>query len=149
MLVGINNASLGIEAEVIEPNVNREASSYLIDHYEELIAFIRKADIKDEKAHDLLHDVFISITEAEDDGNGFDMEFGSKVNEDGSIDVNLMCVEQFVRGRINMYAKNSKYRADIVEAGNSNVHETNIYYTSQIDKDGNEVLGKDGKEQKL
>ena len=145
MLVGSSSTGLGLSAQIFEPNTNREASNYIINNYNELIGIIRKADIKEEKAQDLLHDVYISIVEAEDNGDGFDMEYGNKVSEDGSIEVNLMDVSQFVIGRIKLYAKNAKYRTDIIEASNGYVHETQVYYDTVLDEHGQEVLDKNGK----
>lgn len=145
MLIGSNNKSLGISATIVEPDVNREASNYIINNYNELIKAVKSFDIKEEKAQDLLHDVYISIVEAEDNGNGFDMEYGSRINNDGEIDVNLMDVSQFVIGRIKLYAKNTKYRTDVIEAVNGHVHETTVYFETALDEHGQEVLGKDGK----
>ncbi len=149
MLIGIENNSIGLEAKVIEPDVNREASSYIIRNYNNLIGIIRGCDIGVDKASDLLHDVYISIVDAEDNGNGFDMEFGSRVDEYGNIDFNIMNVEQFVIGRIKLYAKNTKYRSDIIEATNGSVSETTTYYVTELDEHGQEVIGKDGKLKKV
>ena len=90
MLVGIKDRSVGIDAKIIEPDVNREASNYIINNYSNLLGIIRGCEIGWEKANDLIHDVYISIVDAEDNGNGFDMEFGSRMDENGNIDVNLM-----------------------------------------------------------
>ena len=148
MLVGIKDRSVGIDAKIIEPDVNREASNYIINNYSNLLGIIRGCEIGWEKANDLLHDVYISIVDAEDNGNGFDMEFGSRMDENGNIDVNLMNVEQFVIGRIKLYAKNTKYRSDIIEASNGSLYETNTYYVTELDEHGQEVLDKDGKVKK-
>lgn len=145
MLVGFLDSSLGLSARIIEPDVNREASTYIINNYSNLISVIRQCGISAEKANDLLHDVYISIVDAEDNGEGFDMEFGSRIDEDNNVDFNIMNVEQFVIGRIKLYAKNNKYRNDIIEAFNSYLYETNTYTVAEIDEHGQEVLGKDGK----
>ena len=148
MLVGFENNSIGLEARIIEPDVNREASNYIIGNYSNLKGIIRGCDICADKAEDLLHDVYISVVEAEDNGNGFDMEFGSRVDEHGNVDFNIMNVEQFVIGRIKLYAKNNKYRTDIIEATNGSVYETSTYYVTELDEHGQEVLDKDGKVKK-
>ena len=145
MLVGSKSMSLGFFAFIKEPVINREASSYIMEHYNELIAIIRKQEIKEEKAQDLLHDVYISIVESEEDGNGFDMEFGSHVDEDGNIETNIMDVSQFVIGRIKLYAKNTKYRTDVIEGVHSSITQTVVIYDTELDEHGQEVLGKDGK----
>ena len=149
MLIGFENNSIGLEAKIIEPDVNREASSYIIGNYQNLIGIIRGCDICIDKANDLLHDVYISIVDAEDNGNGFDMEFGSRVDEYGNVDFNIMNVEQFVIGRIKLYAKNNKYRSDIIEATNGSICETSTYYVTELDEHGQEVIGKDGRLKKV
>lgn len=144
MLVGIGTKGIETSAHIIEPKTNHEASDYVISNYNTLKAIIRRCDIKEEKAEDLLHDVFISLVESEQNGNGFDMEYGNN-RIDGKDDIcNIMDVEQFVIGRIKLYAKNPKYRTDIVEATNSFVHETDTYYETELDEQGHEVLNKDG-----
>jgi len=145
MLIGSESATLELSAFIKEPMVNREASDYIVNHYNDLINIIRRLEIKEEKAQDLIHDVYISIVESEDNGNGFDMEFGSTVNEKGEIDVNIMDVSQFVIGRIKLYAKNSKYRTDIVEGANSYITTSQVFYETELDAHGQEVIGKDGK----
>lgn len=144
MVVGIGTKGIQYSAYILEPVINREASSYIIDNYRNLIGIIRSCDVKEEKANDLLHDVFISIVDAEQNGEGFDMEYGGHVTEDGTVEPNLMSVEQFVIGRIKLYAKNSKYRTDVIEASNGNVTEVHTYYDTEMDEHGREVLNKDG-----
>lgn len=145
MLISSCSTSLGFSAFLKEPEVNREASNYIINNYPTLIGIIKKLEIKDEKAQDLLHDVFISIVQSENNGEGFDMEFGTHVASDGTLEVNLMDVSQFVIGRIRLYAKNAKYRTDIVEGIIGSVTQTNVYYDSELDENGQEVLTKEGK----
>lgn len=144
MLIGIGTKGIQSSAYILEPVINREASSYIIDNYRNLIGIVRSCDVKEEKANDLLHDVYISIVDAEENGEGFDMEYGSHVNEDGEIEANLMSVEQFVIGRIKLYAKNNKYRTDVIEATNGTVNEVHTYYDTEMDEHGHEVLNKDG-----
>lgn len=144
MLIGIGTKGIQYSAYILEPVINREASSYIIDNYRNLIGIVRSCDVKEEKANDLLHDVYISIVDAEENGEGFDMEYGSRVNEDGEIEANLMSVEQFVIGRIKLYAKNNKYRTDVIEATNGTVNEVHTYYDTEMDENGHEVLNKNG-----
>lgn len=140
MLIGSESSKFGYTATIIEPDVNQEASRYIIDNYQTLIGLIRSYDIKYEKAHDLLHDVYISIVEAEQDGNGYDPQFGTKVDEFGNIESNIISVAQFVIGRIKLYAKNMKYRTDIIEAAEGYVQQTEVYYEPKLDKNGNEII---------
>lgn len=144
MLIGIGTKGIQSSAYILEPVINREASNYIIDNYRNLIGIVRSCDVKEEKANDLLHDVYISIVDAEENGEGFDMEYGSRVNEDGEIETNLMSVEQFVIGRIKLYAKNNKYRTDVIEATNGTVNEVHTYYDTEMDEHGHEVLNKNG-----
>lgn len=144
MLIGIGTKGIQSSAYILEPVINREASNYIIGNYRNLIGIIRGCDVKEEKANDLLHDVYISIVDAEENGEGFDMEYGSRVNEDGEIEANLMSVEQFVIGRIKLYAKNNKYRTDVIEAANGTVNEVRTYYDTEMDEHGREVLNKNG-----
>lgn len=145
MLIGMKDSGIKMYASLVEPSINHEASNYIMNHYGELIAIIRKQEIKEEKAQDLLHDVYISIVEAEAEGNGFDMEYGSRINEDGEVEYNIMNVEQFVIGRIKLYAKNTKYRTDIVDGTTGSITETRVYWESELDKNGQEIIGNDGK----
>lgn len=145
MLVNSNTISMGLSASIIEPMINREASKYIVEHYDDIMKHIRKTDVKDEKAHDLLHDVYISIYEAESNGEGFDMEYGSKIDENGEYEMNIMDVAQFVHGRVKLYAKNNKYRTDVIENSNISVVQADTVYETEMDKHGNEVIGKDGK----
>lgn len=98
-----------------EPEINREASEYLTDNYKELIQYIIKSiGIKEDKAYDLLHDVYTSLVVQEDNLEGFDETYISS-----KIEVEKMTrgidVKEFVRGRIAGYAKNMKYRDGYVE----------------------------------
>lgn len=133
MLVGKAGCSncFGIDAVLLEPDSNTEASSYITSNYSDLIKIIRSLGIKDEKAHDLLHDVFISICEAEEDGNGYDIDYG--VKNGGT---SLILVEQFVVGRIKKYANNPKYRTDVMETGNTSCTVTTYYEEPVIDRGG-------------
>lgn len=133
MLVGKSSCDncFGIDAVLVEPDSNTEASSYITSNYSDLIKIIKSLGIKDEKAHDLLHDVFISICEAEEDGNGYDIDYGAKTGGAG-----LILVEQFVVGRIKKYANNTKYRTDVMEKGNISCTVTTYYDEPVLDKRG-------------
>lgn len=144
MLIGIGTKGIQSYARIIEPEINREASTYLIDNYKNLVGIVKSCDVKEEKANDLLHDVYISIVDAEENGEGFDMEYGTTIDADGHIKARLIGVEQFVIGRIKLYAKNNKYRTEIVEAGSTPVNETIIYMETVMDEHGREKLNKDG-----
>ena len=141
MLVNCQNASFDLFATLVEPEINNEASTYIKDHYNELIVYIKQMDIKDEKASDLLHDVFVSIVELENDGEGFDMDF---CNTDDSEEISVMDVAQFVKGRIKLYAKNTKYRTDIIESVPVSIKKIEYTYEPEVDARGRQVIGKNG-----
>lgn len=140
MLIGRDSALCGFKATLVEPDINREASRYIVDNYNSLILFIRKQKIREEKAHDLLQDVYISVHEAESNGEGFNMFYGSK-SEDGCI---TMDVAQFVHGRIKLYSKNNKYRTDVIDTGTCSVIRNEVEYETLLDKNGKEVVDKHG-----
>lgn len=144
MLIGSESVSLDLYAKVVEPDTNNEATKYIIDNYNELVILARKLNIKEEKAQDLVHDVYISIAEAEANGEGFDMEFGSKYDDDGKFNCELMDVGQFVRGRIKRYAQNDKYRSDVVEIGKGTIVETSITTEIVTDMHGQAIIDKNG-----
>lgn len=148
MLIGIENLLLNFDARLVEPVINREASNYIIEHYDELLTFIRKNSIKEEKANDLLHDVYISMVESEDNCEGYDMNF-CDMSDKHKNDTVFIDVAQFVYGRIKGYIKNAKYRTDVVEVNTGNTYETHVYYLTEIDKNGNEVLDKNGVPKKV
>ena len=128
MIVGMkSNTGLGLIPKLVEAPFNDDASNYVLNKYIDLIKVIKSLGIKEEKAFDLLHDVYISLTEAERNGEGYDINYG---------DGNITLVEQFVIGRIKLYAKNPKYRTDIVESGKMSVTKTEIIKTEKVDKSG-------------
>ena len=146
MIVGGDFSNFGLSTSIVEPEVNNEATNYIINNYYDLLKLIKVYNIKEEKAEDLLHDVFISLTESEENGNGFDMEYGS--DPDG-MSQGIMDVSQYVIGRIKKYAINPKYRTDIIEASNGYRLVKEEYFDTELDKDGNVILGKDGKPKQL
>jgi hypothetical protein len=146
MLIGIDTKGIQNYACIIEPDINREASNYLLGHYAELVKkIIASSDGKvKEKSGDLLNDVFISLIDSEDNGEGFDMEYGSYINEKGEIECRLMNVEQFVMGRLKLYAKNSRYHSNVIESVSGYIKERRTYLDTVLDANGNDELNKDG-----
>jgi len=136
MLIGYSNfmdcTSLCEATMLLEPNLNREASDYIMDNYQSLLMVIRAEGIKDEKAYDLLHDVYLSIYEAEDNGEGFDPNYG-----DGVMDVS-----NFVKGRVRRYASNKKYRTDIMETVTDTIIETEVIESIATDIQGRPIKRK-------
>lgn len=129
--------NLGLKVTLIEPNINREASTYINDHYFELIKYIKALGIID-KATDLLADVAVSILTDENEGEGYDAFHESR--EDSGI----MMLKQFILLRIQGYAKNIKYSSDKIEQHNSYVITKESIKTEKLDKNGKVMLDKNG-----
>ena len=90
MLISSKDVDLGLKVKLVEPQINREASNYIMEHYRDVVKIIRSTGgVDTDKIEDLIQDVYISIIESEEDGNGFDMNYGTH---------GLMNVEQFVLG---------------------------------------------------
>lgn len=121
MLMSIHNLlskNFNLDVKLVEPEVNNEASTYIIENYKDIVKNIKKYNVKDEKAADLLHDVYLSFVDSEAEGNGFNMTYGENKNGGGA-----MTVEQFVYGRIKKYALNEKYSTEVSEAVRGNILE--------------------------
>ena len=115
MISCLNNLHVSecIFDELEEPdNDNKEATKWFIDNYD-TVKHIAVSLTKDyNKAEDLAHDVFLSLTLSEERGDCFDMQYG--YDETGS---RIMEPAQFVIARLKGYAKNDKYNSSIVERG--------------------------------
>lgn len=92
----------GMEVMFIEPDVNREASTYLAKNWDKVYQNLVKWQwVPEQSVHDLMSDVWLSIKKAEDMGDGFDVSYS---NEGDAI-----TVEQFVYGRMKGYSRNDRY----------------------------------------
>lgn len=98
---------LGMSAEFLEPNVNKEASNYMTEHYDSIRAQVRKMGIPLDMVDDLVSDVWLSISEAELRGEGYDVSFSNEGD--------VITVEEFVFGRIKRYSMNTKYHNNTSE----------------------------------
>ena len=93
---------------LVEPDVNHLASSYIAENYEMVINSARKfPGVDPYKVEELVHDVWISIMQSENEGEGFDISH-SNVGD-------IITVDKFVFGRLKLYAKNRKYSRDGVD----------------------------------
>lgn len=136
MLISSKDVDLGLKVKLAEPKINREASNYIMENYKDVVKIIRSAGgVDTDKIEDLIQDVYISIIESEEDGNGFDMNYGTH---------GLMNVEQFVLGRIKLYAKNAKYKKGVVESYKGKTRETRKVIEEVIDEKGRPVLDSKG-----
>jgi hypothetical protein len=87
---------------LVEPEINRLASQYCAEHRDELVRKARAIPgVDPHKAEDLYGDVFISIIEAENEGEGYDMGRSNAGD--------IISVADFVIGRLKGYAKNRRY----------------------------------------
>ena len=116
MLISAESNELIYDAKIVEPVINREASTYIENNYFNLLRLSRSLGIDNEKAEDLLHDIYVSIYTAEDNGDGFDMQYGVNLDDNK---VALMSVEQYVVSKLQKYAKNSKYSKEYSEVRGS------------------------------
>lgn len=92
----------GINNRILEPATNTLASDFMAEHYEEIVsATYRMYGVNPERVEDLVHDVYISILNAERNGDCYDMSKGS---EEG-----IISVEEFIYGRIKRYTLNKRY----------------------------------------
>ena len=107
----VNNLECGLK----EPELNTEASDFIRDNYKKLIKYTAKKlgiDTRYEdstRADDLLTDIFIKVTEDEQDGCGYNANYFE--NGDN------ITIEQYIYSKINGYSKNTKYSKDYVEGG--------------------------------
>ena len=115
MIISAETNKLNYDGKVIEPEINREASNYIISNYSMLLKIAGSYGIDYIKSQDLLQDVYISVYTAENNGNGFDMQYGLRVDNNKHTNP-FMNVEQYVIARLAGYSKNDKYRSDICES---------------------------------
>lgn len=118
---------LEVRAKFLEPVINREASEFIKDNYNEIARNVLKFKVPEDKALDLLNDVYISIVNAENQGNGYDY---NKSTEGG-----IITVEEFIYGRIKGYAKNDRYRTDIAEKKKSSKDYMEVISSSSSSSD--------------
>lgn len=111
--------------KIIEPdNYNHSATDCLKDiitkpnKYAKVRNSLIKRGVSFDKVSDLLMDVYVSLMNAENDGECFDADY--------SITSNCMVVEQFVIGRLYKYAKNSKYSKTDSESGTTRIGKESI-----------------------
>ena len=91
--------------ELIEPEINHQASEYFVENYNTIMSQARKMNgVDPDKVEDLVHDVMISLLNSENAGEGYSMDHSRQ----GS----LITVADFVYGRLKAYSKNRKYSID-------------------------------------
>lgn len=126
----------GLMAAFIEPVVNNEASQYIASHLSEIRNQTRKMGVDQDKVDDLVSDVWLSIREAELNGNGYDISHSN--------DGDVITVEEFVYGRIKGYSMNNKYRSGIMERRLSKDSTKSIEIISASCSDASDLDSLDG-----
>lgn len=94
----------GMENTMVEPDVNRLATDFIATNYEKLLIASRKMGVREEKCHDIVHDVLESVMRCENNGAGYNPNKGN-IGE-------YISLEEFVYGRLKKYSLNKKYRVN-------------------------------------
>lgn len=98
-----------VNSEIVTVRVNREASEFITDNYEELVKKVKYGMRVGELAGDLVNACYLKVRADEEAGLGFDE----------SMEVN---VEEFVYGKLKGYSKNAEYNSGICQKLADNVY---------------------------
>lgn len=126
----------GMVASFVEPIVNKEASTYIAENLSGIRNQALRMGVAQDKVDDLISDVWVSIAEAENAGNGFDISHSN--------DNDIITVEGFVFGRIKGYSLNLKYRSDYSEKKVSKDKSKNVEIISASCADASDLDNLDG-----
>lgn len=130
MLIGINAGFNGEDVcsstVLKEVRVNHEASEYILNNYSYIQRAVMAKGIDEERAKDLVHDMYLNLFEAEKNGEGYDSNYG-----DGGISVG-----QFVVSRAMQYAKNVKYSKDYVDTATDKMTVREVVEVPILNKNG-------------
>lgn len=126
----------GMEAHILEPVVNTEASEFMAMNQAAIKKQACKMGVHRDMVDDLFSDVYISIREAELRGEGYNID---KSNED-----DVITVEEFVYGRIKRYSMNVKYRNDASERHVSKDYSKSVEIYSASSTDASDLDKLDG-----
>lgn len=126
----------GMSASFLEPQVNHEASDYMSAHWDDICKQARKMGVHADFVDDLVCDVWLSIRDAEMNGNGYDVSHSNEGD--------IITVEQFIYGRIKGYSMNNKYRADVYERKVSKDATKSIEIVSASSSEGTDLDKLDG-----
>ena len=130
MVIGINagftDSDVCSSTELKEIIVNHEASEYIINNYSYIQRAVMAKGIDEDRAKDLVNDMYLNLFEAEKNGEGYDSNYG-----DGSISVS-----QFVIARAMQYAKNVKYSKEYVDTATDKITTREVVEVPVLNKDG-------------
>lgn len=139
MLIGINegfsSTDICSSTELKEVEVNHEASEYIVNNYNLIIKTVMAKGIDEERAQDLVSDMYINLYEAENNGEGYDADYG-----DGGISVS-----QFVISRALQYAKNVKYSKEFMDVATDKMTVKEVTEVPLLNKDGSYKRDRHGK----
>lgn len=116
---------------------NNIATTYVEEHYDEIIVTALKMGIADEKAQDMVHDVYLSLVRAEENGEGYRID----AKDSGE----AITVEQFIYGRLKGYSKNIRYakgkynKYEIPASGDSDTKDERIIAIKQAYENATDV----------
>ena len=113
MLVGLNSvrdAKSNLDDELMQAEVDRTASDYITENYDELCRFCRQLGVSPDKVPDLVHDMYINIVKMENNGEGFQETFVKSNGEEVSFEVST-----FIHKRMKLYSRSYKYHSDSSE----------------------------------
>lgn len=91
-----------VSSSLSEGETNREASTFIVENYDELLRTAHQLNCDPFKCEDLIQDLTESILKSERNGNGYNMNKGNKGV--------TISVAEFVYARLKLYSKNLKYR---------------------------------------
>lgn len=104
MKIKMNIGTLHGITNTIKEITDHSASQFVADHYNEMVLNAQKMGVCQEKCNDIVHDVYMSLLKAEENGESYDVNGGK--------DGNMITVDQYVYGRMKGYSKNRKYQSD-------------------------------------
>ena len=118
-----------VSTRLVEPEVNRSATEWLMKNYDNMVKRVKGKGIID-KAEDLINDVYLSLYQAESNGEGFNINYGNG---------KPMAVETFVIGRIDRYAMAKEYKSSVVEKVSYTMNTQDVVMEEKLEIDGTPI----------
>lgn len=126
----------GMSAAFVEPAFNNEASKYMAEHLDEIRKQVARMGVHMDQVDDLVSDVWLSISEAERRGEGYDVSHSNEGD--------IITVQEFIFGRIRGYSMNAKYRNDGTERHVSKDKSRSVEIVSASCSDASDLESLDG-----
>lgn len=106
---------------LLEPQINHDASTYIVENLNLVIGQARKmVGVDPEKVDDLVQDLIESVLRSESRGEGYNSDCG-------------VTVAEFVFGRLKRYSKNTRYQSGATERHVTHKKDINGSQTSSVD----------------